>query len=139
MFSKGFYMKKYTKEGGFIMLLSVSIVAMVLALLCYSIGVWGEKISGKLKVWNLSFFWIGFVFDTTGTAAMSKIAGGMGVSLHSATGLIAIILMAVHAVWATIVLIKKNEKMIENFHKFSIVVWILWLIPFLSGMMMNMK
>lgn len=121
------------------MLLSVAIVTMVLALLCYSIGVWGEKITGKLKVWNLTFFWIGFIFDTTGTTAMSKIAGGMSFNSHGVTGLIAIILMAVHAVWATIVLIKKDEKMINNFHKFSIVVWILWLIPFVSGMMMNMK
>ena len=36
-----------------------AIVCMILALTCYSIGVWGEKLSGKLKRWHLVFFWIG--------------------------------------------------------------------------------
>ena len=36
--------------------------------------------------------------------------------------LLAILLMLFHAIWATIVLVKKNEKMIINFHKFSIFV-----------------
>jgi len=40
------------------MMLIMSIIAMVLALICYSVGVWGEKISGKLTKFNLSFFWI---------------------------------------------------------------------------------
>jgi uncharacterized repeat protein (TIGR03987 family) len=38
-----------------------------------------------------------------------------------------------HAIWATIVLARKNEKMILNFHKFSILVWAIWLIPMISG------
>ena len=49
---------------------------------------------------------------------------------HSITGVIAIILMFVHAIWATIVLIKKDDVMIKNFHKFSLTVWVIWLIPF---------
>jgi hypothetical protein len=39
--------------------------------------------------------------------------------------LLAILLMLFHAIWAAIVLVKKNEKMIINFHKFSIFVWVI--------------
>jgi len=55
-------------------------------------------------------------------------------TFHGLTGLIAVILMLFHAIWATIVLKKNNEKLILKFHKFSIVVWIIWLVPMISGM-----
>jgi uncharacterized repeat protein (TIGR03987 family) len=51
----------------------------------------------------------------------------------------AIFLMAFHAIWATIVLKKKNEKIISKFHTFSLFVWLLWLVPFFAGMFLNMK
>jgi uncharacterized repeat protein (TIGR03987 family) len=44
----------------------------------------------------------------------------------------------IHAIWATVVLVKKDEKAIKNFHKFSLVVWLIWLIPYLSPMIINM-
>ncbi|MCJ7689299.1 MAG: TIGR03987 family protein [Clostridiaceae bacterium] len=56
-----------------------------------------------------------------------------GTDLHGITGIIAIVLMLIHAIWATVVLIKKNETMIAQFHRFSILVWIIWLVPFISG------
>ncbi len=54
-------------------------------------------------------------------------------NFHGITGLAAIIIMLFHALWATLVLIKKNEDLIVKFHKFSIVVWIIWLIPMVTG------
>lgn len=70
---------------------------------------------------------------------MSRLANDVfTVSFHSVTGLIAIILMAVHAVWATITLVKGSEASKQNFHKFSIAVWAIWLIPYLSGMIYGM-
>ena len=116
-------------------MLFFAIITITSALICYSIGVWSEKIQGKLKIWHLVFFWIGFVFDTTGTTLMSKIVGdGFRLNFHGVTGILAIILMLVHAVWATTVLIRNNPDKIKNFHKFSILVWVIWLIPFVSGM-----
>lgn len=40
-------------------------------------------------------------------------------------------------VWASIVLIRNNEKLINQFHKFSFVVWIIWLIPMVTGMILG--
>ena len=115
-------------------LLPVAIVSIVSALLFYTVGVWSERFAGKLKVWHLVLFWIGLCFDTTGTTLMGKIAGGLEFNLHGVTGVLAIVLMMGHAIWATVVLVTKQEKAIKNFHKFSLFVWLIWLIPFFSGM-----
>ena len=109
-------------------------IVINLALLFYSIGVWSERISGKLKVWHLVFFWLGIICDTLGTGMMFEMVGGMTFDIHGITGLIAILLMLIHAVWATVVLVRKDEKMINSFHKFSVVVWFIWLIPYFSPM-----
>lgn len=65
---------------------------------------------------------------------MGKIAGGIFQStFHGITGMSAILLMLFHAIWATMVIVKDDENMKLKFHKFSIVVWIIWLIPMISG------
>jgi uncharacterized repeat protein (TIGR03987 family) len=117
---------------------SAAVIIINLALLFYSIGVWGERIQGRLKVWHTVFFWFGLICDTWGTGIMFDYVGGMTYDIHGYSGLLAIILMMVHAVWATLVLWKKDEKMIVNFHKFSVFVWLIWLIPYSSPVVLRM-
>ena len=113
---------------------STATIIITLALVFYSIGVWSERIAGRLKPWHLLFFFLGLICDTWGTGLMFDFVGGMMFDVHGITGLIAILLMFVHAVWATVVLLKKDEKWIKNFHKFSVAVWLIWLIPYFSPM-----
>jgi uncharacterized repeat protein (TIGR03987 family) len=113
--------------------LGSSVIFITLALVFYSIGVWSERLAGRLKRWHLIFFWTGLVFDSTGTGIMFDMAGGIGTDIHSITGMLAILLMLIHAIWATVVLTIKNEKAIINFHHFSVIVWIIWLIPYFTG------
>jgi uncharacterized repeat protein (TIGR03987 family) len=116
-----------------------AIISIILALIFYTIGVWSEKKQGELKKWHLLVFYLGLVFDTLGTTLMSKLVNsGFQLNFHGVTGLLAIILMLFHALWATIVLIKNDEKAKANFHKFSIIVWVIWLIPFISGAIFGM-
>jgi uncharacterized repeat protein (TIGR03987 family) len=114
------------------------LVIISLALVFYTIGVWSERIQGRLKPWHLVFFYLGLVCDTWGTGLMIEMAGGLTSDIHGVTGVIAILLMLIHAAWATVVLVRKDEKMIQNFHKFSLVVWLIWLIPYLSPMLINL-
>jgi len=111
-----------------------AVIVINLALLFYSIGVWSERIQGRLKVWHTVFFYMGLVCDTWGTGMMFDYVGGMTFDIHGISGLLAIILMLIHAVWATIVLVKRDENMIIKFHKFSVFVWLVWLIPYFSPM-----
>lgn len=120
-------------------MLIYAIISITSALIFYTIGVWSEKRQGELKKWHLFIFFIGLFFDTLGTTLMSiMVSGSFKLSFHAITGLLAIILMLFHAVWATIVIIKNNEKMKASFHKLSIVVWAIWLIPFISGAIFGM-
>ena len=119
-------------------LLLTSIILMVSALICYSIGVWSEKLAGRLKAWHLIFFWIGFAADTSGTTLMSRLSGMFTLSVHSITGAAAILLMLAHAVWATVVLIRRDQRAIVGFHRLSIFVWMVWMIPFLTGLILAM-
>jgi uncharacterized repeat protein (TIGR03987 family) len=109
-------------------------VVITLALLFYSIGVWSERFAGRLRTWHLVFFWSGLVCDTWGTGLMLEMAGGLTADVHGLTGLLAILLMLVHAAWATVVLARRNERWITSFHRFSIVVWTIWLVPYFSPM-----
>lgn len=121
-------------------MLFYAILTITLALVFYTIGVWGEKLQGRLKKWHLIIFWLGLAFDTAGTTLMSRIAkGGFQLNFHGITGLAAIILMLFHAVWATVVLYRNNEEAKVNFHKFSIFVWLIWLIPYVSGAVFGMS
>jgi uncharacterized repeat protein (TIGR03987 family) len=116
-----------------------AVVLITLALVFYTIGVWSERLAGRLKGWHLAFFWAGFVCDTTGTGIMMEMSNANFYNIHGLTGLIAILLMFIHAVWASVVLARKNEKAIVNFHKFSVIVWIIWLIPYLNGFFASMR
>lgn len=123
--------------------LILAIVTISLALVFYTVGVWTEHKQKSLKWQNLVFFWLGLVFDTTGTTIMTFISESNGtngfMSVHGITGALAIVLMIIHAVWATVVLARKNEKAQHTFHRFSIVVWCIWLIPYLIGVFMGMN
>jgi hypothetical protein len=36
------------------------------------------------------------------------------------------------------VLVRRDEKLIASFHRFSVAVWLIWLIPYLSPMVFGM-
>ena len=123
-------------------LLIKAATAITLALMFYTIGVWSEHRAKLLKPAHLVFFWLGLCADMTGTMMMSKLADGTGgglMSAHGITGVIAIILMMIHALWATVVLVRKDEKAMHTFHRFSIIVWLIWLVPYILGIVMGMR
>lgn len=115
-------------------------VLITLALVFYSIGIWAERISRYLKPWHLYFFWTGFLFDIMGTLLMHRIAENpFDLSdLHTLTGQIALWLMLAHALWATNVVRKGDDDKRKIFHRYSLVVWLIWLIPYLGGMYVGM-
>ena len=104
------------------------------ALVSYTIGVWGERLSGRLSRWNVVFFVLGLVCDTIGTGMMFDFVGGMTFDVHGISGLVAILLMVLHAVWAVVLLRRGDEHALTTFHRFSVFVWAVWLIPYFSPM-----
>ena len=116
------------------------ILHISLALVFYSLGVWSERIARYLKPWHVIAFWTGFLFDLLGTWMMHRIADGPFNfwEPHTFTGQIALWLMLMHAIWATYVVKVKQESLRKKFHRYSIIVWLIWLIPYFGGMYVGM-
>lgn len=125
-------------------MLITAIVLITAALIFYSTGVWSERRAGRLRWGHVGLFGAGLAFDAAGTTLMALIAadsdrsrtgGAAGVlnSVMAFTGAAALALMAVHLVWAVVVLIRNREAERLAFHRFSLGVWGLWLLPYVTG------
>jgi len=121
-------------------ILLTSTVLITLALIFYSLGVWAERMARYLKTWHVAAFWTGFTFDVSGTWAMTFLATKPFnlLAIHTLTGQVALWLMLAHAIWATYVVRKGTEHTREGFHRYSMIVWLIWLIPYFGGMFMGM-
>jgi len=64
---------------------------------------------------------------------MSQLAGGFELNIHGVLGVLAIVIMLVHAAWATTVLLLKRAQLMRNFHHFSLTAWTLWMISLVTG------
>ena len=119
----------------------ISSTLITLALAFYSIGVWAERIARWLKPWHVVAFWTGFVFDVSGTLAMHKIAKGPFDlrEPHTFMGQLALWLMLAHAIWATRVAKRGDDAVRRGFHRYSLAVWLVWLVPYFSGMLLGMR
>jgi uncharacterized repeat protein (TIGR03987 family) len=117
-----------------------AIIFITLALVFYTIAVWWEKITKALKGRHLLLFWLGLICDTTGTSLMGKLAGSIfQLNFHGITGALAVLLMLIHALWATIVHVSKRPEPKTQFHKYSVLVWAVWLVPYISGLIFGMS
>ena len=119
---------------------ALSATLITLALVFYSIGVWAERVARYLKPWHAVAFWLGFMFDVSGTLAMHRLAQGPFdiTDPHTLTGQIALWLMLAHAVWATVVIRRGSEELRTGFHRYSLIVWLIWLVPYFGGMYIGM-
>ena len=70
---------------------------------------------------------------------MRQMAGGFRWGFHTATGGLALLLMLLHALWATLVLARGTESQLRAFHRTSLVVWLIWLIPFVTGLILGAR
>ena len=121
-------------------LVIISMVLITLALVFYSIGVWAERLVRFLNPWHVVAFWTGFFFDVSGTWTMHRLAEGPFDlrESHTLTGQIALWLMLAHAIWATVVTRRGSAHARSTFHRYSLVVWLIWLVPYIGGMYLGM-
>ena len=118
-----------------------AVIAITLALVFYTLEC-GRSIREKvLRPITPCVLLAWFLCRLAGTGLMASLSSGNEgflASLHGITGIIAIVLMLVHAIWATAVIVLKDEEGAKTFHKYSMAVWRIWLIPFVIGMIMGM-
>lgn len=117
-------------------LLISAIIVITLALVFYTIGVFSEARKKMLEWKHVGWFAAGLVCDITGTLMMRGLSGDglmspLGATLMAVSGTLAVVLMVVHIIFAVIVL--KNDVYRDRFHKWSVVIWIIWLISYALG------
>jgi uncharacterized repeat protein (TIGR03987 family) len=117
----------------------LSIIFMFLALLFYSISIWGVRVTRKPKFIFVILSWAGFVLDTSGTIAMALLAGEWHWNLHGVTGVLAILAMMINSIWITLEHRSKQPEVSSKYLKFSLIIWIVWLVSFLTGTALAMK
>lgn len=121
------------------MLLIIAIVSMMLAVTAYTVAVFMERKAGIIEKKHLYIFGTGLFFDTFGTTSMSLISESFKMDIHGITGLLALVLMMLHVVFAIFVYFKGSENAKKSFHKYSLTIWMIWLIPFVTGLILNMQ
>lgn len=101
----------------------------------------GRAVAEETEILASGLFLLGLLADSVGTALMENIARltHLHDEIHTVTGIIAILLMFVHAMWAIWTYVKGSEKAKEHFNRFSIVVWCIWLIPYCIGVYLGMS
>ena len=122
----------------------LSTILISLALILYTLGVWAERRTGELRRWHVAAFAAGLTADISGTVLMSVI-GNSGrptgieknpllAQIMAVTGMLALVLMALHLAWAFVTMLRNRPNEKRTFHRFSIAVWAIWLIPYFTGM-----
>jgi uncharacterized repeat protein (TIGR03987 family) len=116
-----------------------AVLLMFGAFTLYSVGVWAVVLTRHLRPWHAGLFWTGFFLDSAGTELMRRLAGGFQWNLHTATGTAALLLMLGHALLASAALLRREEHTLRTFYRVSITVWAIWLIPFISGLILGRR
>lgn len=114
------------------------IVLFTLALVFYSLSVWAGWFSKRLKKWHVYVFFIGLTLDLIATYLTYLSIGSIVLTPHATIGFISLFLMALHVLWATIILLRGQEKQITTFHRISLIVWSIWMFSYLSGFVLGM-
>ena len=114
---------------------------MSLAFVFYTTGVFAERAVRDLRAWHVVLFWLGLACDSLGTEMMARLVaiGEKPTVIHALTGGAALLLMAGHTLWATWVLVRGSERTRAGFHRYSIAVWAIWLVPYFGGMIAGMS
>ncbi|MCE1255622.1 MAG: TIGR03987 family protein [Anaerolineae bacterium] len=119
-------------------LLMIAVSTVTLALIIYSVAIWGERLTHGLRGWQVVLMWLGLVLDTLSSILMASIAGEFRLDLHGITGLVANLVMLAAAIWSTLALRSERPDMRQVFHRYAIWLWVIWLISYFTGAMLSM-
>jgi uncharacterized repeat protein (TIGR03987 family) len=108
---------------------------MFVALAFYTVGVWSQYRAKRLERRHVILFWAGLLADAAGTAMMFRLAGELSLSPHSISGLLVLALALIHSVAATDIFVRRRQRWLGRFYRVSLVFWVIWMIPFLTGLL----
>ncbi len=84
-------------------------------------------------------FGLGVLTDTLGTLLMYLYVGHLIFTAHSISGFLGLFLMMFHFCWAFLPIRNNDVKLLNNFHRFSILVGASWMISYISGLYLGIR
>jgi uncharacterized repeat protein (TIGR03987 family) len=119
----------------------IGIVALVVALALYSVGVWGAFRAKSLRRRDITILWIGLAFDVLATAMMALSIGGLDLTPaglpHTVLALTAMTGMIVIALLGTMAARGANDALLKSLSRYAIAPWLLWAGVFVWGMIVR--
>jgi uncharacterized repeat protein (TIGR03987 family) len=117
----------------------VGLVALLVALILYSMGALGAFRSKSVTRRHVTYLWIGLAFDTVATAMMAIEAGGLDLSplpdlLHTIVAFLAMFGMLAVVIAGTRAVMASNDQMRAAVAKWALAPWVLWVFVFVWGM-----
>ena len=91
-------------------------IFFTLALIFYSIAIWSDYFRQKLEKWHIGIF-----------------------NAHSISGFLGLFLMVLHLCWGTLVIMSNDVRRQQLFHRFSLFVWLFWLVSYISGVYIGLN
>jgi hypothetical protein len=115
----------------------VGLVALLVALIAYSLGAWGIFRAKAVKKTHVIYLWVGFACDVLATAMMAISAGGLDLSplsdlLHTVIAFVALFGMLAAAIVGTRALGASTAG--AALARWVLAPWALWVIVFAWGM-----
>ena len=117
----------------------VGLVALLVALVMYSLGAWGSFRTRTVTRRHITFLWIGLAFDVLATAMMAIQAGGLDLApwpdlLHTVLALAAMFGMLAAAIVATSAIARSDHALSAATARWVLAPWALWVLVFVWGM-----
>ncbi len=123
----------------------VGVLGMIVALVLYSIGVWGAYRSKKFSQRNVMFVLVGVVFDVIGTGGMFVAAGNKFLFdttfniVHTSAALLALFGMLAVGIVGLWAVQKNKDELLAALSRWALAPWTLWVIIFVWGMLQRPK
>lgn len=103
------------------------------ALAFYTVAIVTSRVRSRLLRWMVVLFGAGLLCDLSGTIFLCFwSASGWQWTAHSISGMAALLIMALHFAWG-IVAWRNSDNKQDQFHRYSLWAWLLWVFAFVSG------
>ena len=120
-------------------LLLYAVILFTVALVLYTISVWSERLQRHLKTWHLVVFGLGVVADVAATWLTIEFVGAIVFTPHAIFGFTSLCLMALHFIWAVAVYASDRKAGMSQFHRFSLLVWSVWMLSYITGFVSGLQ
>ena len=117
----------------------LSVTSITTALLCYTLVLFLNRKTKTLTVKQFLILSLGVITDLIGTAMMKSLTDEIRYDLHTISGYLALILMLVMSAIALFALVRKYQPFLTNFSKYYFPVWIIWLISYVTGVVLGIQ